>query len=260
VVAKDFVEPVREVLEANGVSFVCYGNMFDNYYGAASLLEGMVIYLTTYGFPAGRLSSGWRVLGYRPMRLLCLLMGLEPPRRRLLGEHSLAMREELLEDLSWQSDEPRAHVEERAKRGLGVTDRVGLLVLVRELFGEEYLPTPLSRDLKAALPAVSSRWALPGFSRLAEEELSSAGIDVEEAIAWRRLGCSRPSQIREVRPYGLCTIREWVEAGFDPMQAAGYLKAGRTLDQLPRRVGSAATMPTLRAALGGTKTWRVACR
>jgi hypothetical protein len=46
VVAKDFIEPVREVLEANGVSFVCYGNMFDNYYGAASLLEGTVTYLT----------------------------------------------------------------------------------------------------------------------------------------------------------------------------------------------------------------------
>jgi hypothetical protein len=98
---------------------------------------------------------------------------------------------------------------------------VGLLVLVRELFGEEYIPTPLSRDMKAALPAVSSRWALPGFSRLAEEELSSAGIDVEEAIAWKRLGCSRLFQIREVRPYGLRTVREWVEAGLDPMQAAG---------------------------------------
>ena len=45
-VAEDFIEPVREVLEANGVSFVCYGNMFDNYYGAASLLEGIVTYLT----------------------------------------------------------------------------------------------------------------------------------------------------------------------------------------------------------------------
>ncbi len=212
VVAKDFVEPVREVLKANGVSFVCYGNMFDNYYGAASLLEGMVIYLTTYGFPAGQLSSGWRVLGYRPMRLLCLLMGLEPPRRALRGDHSLATREELLEDLSWQSNEPRAQVEERAKRGLGVIDRVGLLVLVRELFGEEYLPTPLSRDLKAALPAVSSRWALPGFSRLAEEELCSAGIDVEEAIAWRRLGCSRPSQIREILSAGFSNIDEWAKA------------------------------------------------
>jgi hypothetical protein len=221
VIAKDFIDSVREVLEANGVSFVCYGNMFDNYCGAASLLEGIVIYLTTYGFPAGRLSSGWRVLGYRPMRLLCLLMGLEPPQRRLLGEHSLATREELLEDLSWQSDEPRAQVEGRAKRGLGVIDRVGLLVLVRELFGEEYLPTPLSRDLMAALPAVSSRWALPGFSRLEEEEFSSAGIDMEEVIAWKRLGCSRLFQIREVRPYGLRRIREWVEAGFDPMQAAG---------------------------------------
>ena len=232
VIAEDFVEPVREVLEANGVSFVCYGNMFDNYYGAASLLEGMVIYLTTYGFPAGRLSSGWRVLGYRPMRLLCLLMGLEPPQRRLLGEHSLATREELLEDLSWQSDEPRAQVEERAKRGLGVTDRVGLLVLVRELFGEEYLPTPLGRDLKAALPAVSSRWALPGFDRLAEEELPAAGIDVDEAIAWRALGLSRPHQMIEAHPYGLRAIRRWVEAGFDPMQAVSYLAKGRTLDQL----------------------------
>jgi hypothetical protein len=231
VVAKDFVEPVREVLEANGVSFVCYGNMFDNYYGAASLLEGMVIYLTTYGFPAGQLSSGWRVLGYRPVRLLCLLMGLELPRRRLLGEHSLATREELLEDLSWQSDEPCAQVEGRAKRGLGVTDRVGLLVLVRELFGEEYLPTPLSRDLKAALPAVSSRWALPGFDRLAEEELLDAGIDVEEAIAWRALGLSRPHQMIEAHPYGLRAIREWVRAGFDPMEAARQLPKGRTIDQ-----------------------------
>jgi hypothetical protein len=101
---------------------------------------------------------------------------------------------------------------------------VGLLVLVRELFGEEYLPTPLSRDLKAALPAVSSRWALPGFSRLAEEELCSAGIDVEEAIAWRRLGCSRPSQIREILSAGFSNIHEWAKAGFDP--ATSYLDKG----------------------------------
>jgi hypothetical protein len=46
VIAEDFVEPVREVLEANGVQFVGCGNMFDNYHGAASLLEGLVIYLT----------------------------------------------------------------------------------------------------------------------------------------------------------------------------------------------------------------------
>jgi hypothetical protein len=232
VVAKDFIEPVREVLKANGVSFVGYGNMFDNWYGAASLLEGMVLYLTTYGFPAGRLSSGWRVLGYRPMRLLCLLMGLEPPRRRLLGEHSLATREELLEDLSWQSDEPRAQVEERAKRGLGVTDRVGLFLLVRELFGEEYLPTPMGNDLKSALPAVSSRWALSGFNRLAEEEFSAAGIGVEEAIAWRGLSLTFPWQVLAVHPYGLSTIETWIEAGYYPTVAAKYLARGETLDQL----------------------------
>ena len=230
VVAKDFIEPVHEVLEANSVPFVHYGD--DYYHGAASLLEGMVISLTTFGFPAGRLSSGWRVLGYRPMRLLCLLMGLEPPRRRLLGEHSLATREELLEDLSWQRDEPRAQLEERANRGLGVIDRVGLLVLVRELFGEEYLPTPISRDLKAVLPAVSSRWALAGFNRLTEEELPAAGIDVEEAIAWRELGVSKPYEIIEAHPYGTNTIREWVKAGFELMDAVWHLRKGRTLDQL----------------------------
>jgi hypothetical protein len=31
VVAKDFIEPVREVLGMNGVPLVNYGNMFDNY-------------------------------------------------------------------------------------------------------------------------------------------------------------------------------------------------------------------------------------
>jgi hypothetical protein len=238
VVAKHFIEPVREVLEANGVSFVGYGNMFDNYYGAASLLEGMVIYLTTYGFPAGQLSSGWRVLGYRPMRLLCLLMGIEPPRRRLLGEHSVATREDLLEDLSWQRDEPRAQVQERAKRGLGATDRVQLLLLVRELFGEEYLPMAMGNDLKSALPAVSSRWALSGFNRLAEEEFSAAGIGVEEAIAWRGLGLTFSWQVLAVHPYGLSTIETWIEAGYDPIMAARYLAKGRTLDQLAPHVAA----------------------
>jgi hypothetical protein len=248
VIDRDFVDPVRTVLAANGVPLVSRSSKFDSAYSSAALLEGLVISVRTYGFPGGQLSSGWRVLGYRPMRLLCLLMGLEAPRRALRGEHVVATREDLLEALAWQHDEPGAQVQERAKRGLGIADRVGLLVLVRELLSEEYLPTPLDRDLKAALPAISSRWALPGFSRLDEEELSSAGIDVEEAIAWKRLGCSRLFQIREVRPYGLRTIREWVQGGFDPMQAASYLKAGRTLDQLPRQVGLAATMSTLRAA------------
>lgn len=227
VVAKDFIEPVHEVLETNGVPCPSH-----NAYGSAALLDGLVISVRTYGFPAGRLSSGWRVLGYRPMRLLCLLMGLEPPRRTLRGEHVVATREDLLEALAWQHDEPPAQVQARARRGLGIADRVGLLVLVRELFGEEYLPTPLSRDLKAALPAVSSRWALAGFNRLVEEELPAARIDVEEAIAWRELGVSRPYEIIEAHPYGTNTIREWLKAGFELMDAVWHLRKSRTLDQL----------------------------
>ena len=66
-----------------------------------------------------------------------------------------------------------------------------------------------------ALPAVSSRWALSGFSPIAEEELSSARIDVEKAIVWRGLGCSRPSQIREMLAYSLRAIDEWAKVGLE---------------------------------------------
>jgi hypothetical protein len=80
------------------------------------------------------------VLGYRPMRFLCLLMGLEAPRRPLRGEHVVATPEDLLEDWQWHGRTSRSG---RRERGLGIADRVQLLLLVRELFGEEYLPTPM---------------------------------------------------------------------------------------------------------------------
>jgi len=51
------------------------------------------------------------VLGYRPMRLLCLLMGLEPPDVPA-GDHVVATREDLLER-SVADDEPPL----RCKRG-----------------------------------------------------------------------------------------------------------------------------------------------
>jgi hypothetical protein len=227
VVAADFVAPVRDVLEANHAALLTQGEMFDNYYGSTGLLDGLVIFVRTYGFPAGQLSSGWRVLGYRPMRLLCLLMGLEAPRRALRGERVVATPADLLED--WQYGE-RFQVPD--KRGLGIAHRVQLLVLVRELFGEEYLPTPMGDDLKAALPAVSSRWALSGFNRLAEDEFSAAGIGVGEAVAWREHGLKFPWEVLAVHPYGLSTIETWIEAGYDPIQAARYLAKGRTIDQL----------------------------
>lgn len=227
VVAKHFVEPVFKVLQANHVTRLTRVEMFDNAYGSAALLDGLVISVRTYGFPAGQLSTGWRVLGYKPMRFLCLLMGLEAPRRRLRGEHQVATPEDLLED--WQYGE-RAQV--GTERGLGIAHRVQLLLLVRELFGEEYLPAPMGNDLKAALPAVSSRWALSGFNRLAEDEFDAAGIGVGEAVAWREHGLKFHWEVLAVHPYGLSTIETWIEAGYYPTVAARYLAGGRTLDQL----------------------------
>jgi hypothetical protein len=124
------------------VPLVNHSPKSDNAYSSAALLDGLVIHVHAHGFPAGQLSSGWRVLGYRPMRLLCLLMGLEPPRRALRSEHAVPVEEDLLEALVLQLNEPRAQVRKRAKRGLGIADRGQLLALVRDLFGEKYVPVP----------------------------------------------------------------------------------------------------------------------
>jgi hypothetical protein len=140
VVAEEFVEPMLEVLAMISVPLVNHSPKSDNAYSSAALLDGLVIYVHTHGFPAGQLSSGWRVLGYRPMRLLCLLMGLEPPRRALRGEEVVPVEDDLLDALAWQLDEPRAQVRKQARRGLGIADRSQLLALVRELFGEEHVP------------------------------------------------------------------------------------------------------------------------
>jgi hypothetical protein len=60
VIAKDFVDPVLEVLAANGVPLVSRSPKSDNAYSSAALLDGFVIHVHTHGFPAGQLSSGWR--------------------------------------------------------------------------------------------------------------------------------------------------------------------------------------------------------
>jgi hypothetical protein len=142
VIAKDFVDPMLEVLAVNSVPLVSRSPKSENSYTAAALLDGLIIHVHTHGFSAGQLPSGWRVLGCRPMRLLCLLMEVEAPRRRLRGEDLVATEEDLLEALAWQLEEPGAQLRRQAKRGLGIADRVELLVLVRELFGEEDLSLP----------------------------------------------------------------------------------------------------------------------
>jgi hypothetical protein len=137
VVAEEFVEPMLEALAMYDVPLVSRAPKGGNAYGSAALLDGLIVHVHTHGFPAGQLSSGWWVLGYRPMRLLCLLMSLEPPRRALRSEHVVATEEDLLEGLVSQLNEPRAQVRKRAKRGLGIADRGQLLALVHELFGDE---------------------------------------------------------------------------------------------------------------------------
>jgi len=80
VVAADFVEPVLEVLAANGVPLVSHSSKSDSAYSSAALLDGLVISVLTYGFPAGQLSTGWRVLGRvgQDAEIVVLLRGANP--------------------------------------------------------------------------------------------------------------------------------------------------------------------------------------
>jgi hypothetical protein len=91
-------------------------------------------------FPAGRLPSGTRVVGYRPLRLLCHLLEISPPRRRLRGECDVPQPAELLDELEIQRSADTETLLARAARGLYIYDRASLLLLVSDLFGTRYLP------------------------------------------------------------------------------------------------------------------------
>jgi hypothetical protein len=199
VIAKDFVDPVLEVLAVNSVPLVSRSPKSENSYTSAALLDGLIIHVHAHGFPAGQLPSGWRVLGCRPMRLLCLLMEVEAPRRRLRGEDLVATEEDLLEALAWQLEEPRAQLRRQAKRGLGIADRVELLVLVRELFGEEDLSLPQESDLKALLRAVSQ--VVRALTVHREDAASDADRGVEMVLRVQREDAAWSyDEMVEIRP------------------------------------------------------------
>jgi hypothetical protein len=136
VVADSIWEQLREVLDSSGLPSSIWSSMFSDFYRSTVVLDGLVLWYGPYGFPAGRLSRGWRVVGCRPMRLLCVLLGVEVPLRRLQGENAIPSTRQLREALRLQLEEPRVNLEERARAGLGVADAESLLRVVTRLFGD----------------------------------------------------------------------------------------------------------------------------
>ena len=116
VVGPDHEAQVWDLVESLGVPQVTWVSMFSPAYWSFPLLDGVVIQNSNYGFPAMMLPNAVRVVGYRPMRLLCELLGVEPPTRRLKGEGKLASPDELRRELDAQKRLPREHSSRRPRR------------------------------------------------------------------------------------------------------------------------------------------------
>ena len=226
-VSPDFDRQVYAAVESTGLPIVVESSMFSNLYRSSALLDGFMLELDTYGFPAGLLRSGVRIVGHHPMRLLCDLLELDPPSRKLAGEGDVPSPEQLRGALGAQLQQPRELVEERARLGLGIGDRVALLLLVRRAYGEALIPTPMDADLKRALPAEAD-WGEAGFTQWEKEELATAGLSLAEALSWRDLGCDVRETL-ELREFGIEALRPWADAGVLAGQAARYIRDGRTL-------------------------------
>jgi hypothetical protein len=130
-----------EVASQVGLPTVTWVSMFSPYYSSTPMLDGMIIRVGTYGW-YHPLPSGTRVVGFKPFRLLCVLLKLRQP-RRLKSEPPLLSEEELRSELKRQASLPLEILQTRSTLGLGVSDRFELLKLVADLYGESALP-PLS--------------------------------------------------------------------------------------------------------------------
>jgi len=96
--------------------------MFGNTYSVTPLLDGLAHRLVTYGLPP--MPSGLRVIDHRPLRLLCGMLDLAPPTRRLAGEVAIPTRGDLMAELAAQ-----------AKLGIDVADTSSMRPLVEHYFG-----------------------------------------------------------------------------------------------------------------------------
>lgn len=166
VVAPDYSGRVDQILDDLGLPNPTAGSMYIAVTTSAPLLDGFVLSLTNY--VRGTLPSRTRVVGTRPMRLLCDLLGVEPPSRRVKGEQFAPTLDELHRELDIQVKQLPNALLARARLGLGVDDPAWLQRLVVDLFGEDAVEDP-----QAELARV-----LPGDDRWGEEDDSHHDVEI----------------------------------------------------------------------------------
>jgi len=133
VVDRAHTERVQRLLNEIGLPSWSSMTMFGNAYTVTPLLDGLVHRLRTYGLPP--MPSGLRVIGHRPLRLLCYLLDLVSPTRRLAGGVAIPTRGELLAELAAQRAMPKERLASQAKLGIDVADANSMRRLVEQLLG-----------------------------------------------------------------------------------------------------------------------------
>jgi hypothetical protein len=176
-VAPGYSRQVDQILEDLGLPNPTGGLLHVSATSSAPLLDGLVISLRNYVM--GTLPSRTRVVGTRPMRLLCDLLGVDPPLRRLKGERSVPTLDELHRELDVQVKQRPNALMARARLGLDVDDPAWLQRLVVDLFGEDTVENPHS-ELTRLLPG-DDRWGEEGHW-LHDEEVIDLRVPLENAV------------------------------------------------------------------------------
>lgn len=137
-VDRDWEQPVLAAVQATGLIRYSALSMFDSGFGSIAVLDGFVVDYAPYGFPAAKLRAGVRVLGFDTLRLVCHLLGLRPPSRRLHQDDAVRTESDLREALAEQLALPEVDRAARSQIGLGIEDRETLDIAITEAWGEGY--------------------------------------------------------------------------------------------------------------------------
>ncbi len=178
VVAPECSPQVHQILEDLGLPIATGGFMYLSSTSSAPLLDGLVISLTNDVM--GTLPSRTRVVGTRPMRLLCDLLGVDPPSRRVKGEPSMPTLDELHRELELQMKQRPQALMARANLGLGVDDPDWLQRLVVDLFGEDALEDPPA-ELAEGVPG-DDGWDEDGYAHDDDEDVVDLRDSVEAPV------------------------------------------------------------------------------
>ena len=223
-------QEVRDLVNSFGTIAHHQGGLFSTWYWATPLLDGYVLENSTEGFPAGRLPSGLRVVGARPLRLICHLLGHTQP-RRFAFEDSVPTKDELTSELERQQISGSESLGEDQRWMLYADTASDVVLLTYQLFGEKCLPKDLPGEASTKIPA-PGEWGEAGFTRRDYSDFERAGIDLDDAKRWNELAVSW--QVANLIAEGLTLVvaEFWQANGVDVIEVPSILRVGATIDEV----------------------------